>query len=320
MLEVYSVSYANLKSEYNNKRLRLYYISRDVGYTVIAASAHYAIEALITDSNDISDFQNNYISKATSVGNVREAIGLSKYPNAPIQMMPTGSVGIPLSSGISFGYVSTSSTAVVPIRATAYTAPTNSAQRSIRSSSASDINGGTGARKVKITYYDSLLDGPYTEDIILNGTTWVNTTNTNIVFIEKMEVIEVGSNGSNAGTITLMSAADGGGSSIGSIAIGDNITHWAHHYVASGRTAYINSIVAGSTAIAGRVNINASNPIDATKSVRAPQVVLLHSTTTNAINLIEPIPITGPALVWLTERANGTTASATYAHFGWVET
>ena len=156
------------------------------------------------------------------------------------------------SNGLVFGQVVGSAGTLASIRATTYTEQTTAAQRSVKSASTSDTSAGTGARTIIITYYDASMNGPFTETITLNGTTAVNTTNTNICFIEKMVVATVGSGGVNAGVISIFTTTGGGGSAFGSIgtgnvvsATGDNRTLWSHHYVANGKTASILTISGG---------------------------------------------------------------------------
>jgi hypothetical protein len=141
--------------------------------------------------------------------------------------------------GTADGFIATATNTLQAVRATTYTEQASNAQRSVSSSSASDASAGTGARTIKITYYTSTYTGPFTETITLNGTTTVNTVSTTICFIEKIEVVTVGSGGSNAGTISLFAATAGGGGTIGTIAIGDNNTFWAHHYIATGKTCRV---------------------------------------------------------------------------------
>jgi hypothetical protein len=130
---------------------------------------------------------------------------------APIPVTFTQALG---RTGISSGGVvlggSTANTLQV-MRATTYTEPTSAAQRSLASASANDAAAGTGGRTVKITYYDGAGAGPLTETVTLNGTSAVNTVATNIQFIEKMEVVTVGSLGANAAAITLYGSTGGGG-------------------------------------------------------------------------------------------------------------
>lgn len=165
------------------------------------------------------------------------------------------------------------------MRATAYTEPTTAAQRSIASSNANDTAAGTGARTVQITYFDNTGAGPLTEIVTLNGLTPVNTTNTNIRFIEKMEVLTAGTGGANAGTITLYGATGGGGGTVGTIGVGnispgvgDNTTHWAHHYVATGYVAdlsvLVTGVISGGSATNAKFFLKAIQPLVANATER----------------------------------------------------
>jgi len=148
--------------------------------------------------------------------------------------------------GMSYGYAALASNALAAVRSTAYTEQAANAQRSVSSSSGVDTSAGIGARSIRITYYTSTYTGPFTTTVTLNGTTPVNTGVSNICFVEKMEVVTVGSALFPAGTITLFVSTGGGGGAIGTIAATDGRTLWAHHYVATGKTCYV-------------TNINASN-------------------------------------------------------------
>lgn len=178
---------------------------------------------------------------------------------------------------------STGTNTFVPIRMTTYNAQTTAAQRSLVSTSANDSSAGTGARQVTIYYLDATGAGPsltqpfYTETVTLNGLTAVNTTNTNICFIEKIIVTSVGSNGSNVGTITLFTGTGGTGTAIGSIGTGnvvtgqgDNFTLWAHHYVPKNFTTDVYATVGGVVASAGGGNyvqiLRAKDPTVATSA------------------------------------------------------
>lgn len=139
---------------------------------------------------------------------------------------------------------------LIPILSTTYNEQSSNAQRSISSSSTSDTSAGTGARTVEITYYTATFTGPFTEIITLNGTSAVNTTNTNICYIESMVVKTVGSGGVNVGTITLFASTGGGGGAVASIgsntltgSTGDTRTLYAHHYIPSGKTCFITGFV-----------------------------------------------------------------------------
>lgn len=174
-------------------------------------------------------------------------------------------------SGFASGYVNTAATTITSVRNSTYVEQVTNAQRSLLSASANDTSAGTGARTVRITYYDATYAGPFTDTITLNGVTPVNTNNSNLCYIEKMEVLTVGSGGSNAGSIALRAATAGGGTTIGSIGTSDNQTFWCHHYVPSGKTCSITSVSVchnGTTVGSGGLfvvkaqTLNVSNSVD----------------------------------------------------------
>lgn len=141
------------------------------------------------------------------------------------------------------------------VEATPYVEPAAQAQRSIVSTNANDTAAGTGARTVRITYYDNTGAGPFTEIIALNGLVPVNTVAVNIRFIEKMETVTVGTvGGGNLGVISLFTGLGGAGTVIGTIGFGtispgsgDYQTFWGHHYVALGSTCLQPEFNIGST-------------------------------------------------------------------------
>lgn len=274
-----------------------------------------------TNDSYKSDFETNYkptansrISRTDSFGDpihldFVDAISFGLIPNAI--------------NGTANGYIGTAAITTVAVRATSYIADTAATQRSVVSSSANDTSAGTGARTVKITYYDNSVNGPFTETVTMNGTTPVNTVNTNIRFIEKMEVMTVGSTGANAGTISLKQNTGGGGSTLGSIAISDNQTYWAHHYVATGKTAHIYAVRAGSSITNGIVNVIATGDPTATNlpsrnisnGIRmgsANQVVSFYE-------WVAPLSVVGPNFVFINTKPDAVTASTIYASFDYSE-
>ena len=131
------------------------------------------------------------------------------------------------------------------IRATPYTEQSVNAQRSVKSSSASDTALGVGARTIRINYLTS-AGIALSEIVTLNGTTAVNTVAVNICYIEKITVVTAGTSLRNVGTITLFVGLGGLGGTIGTIGVGnlitaqgDNETLWAHHYVPTGVVAQL---------------------------------------------------------------------------------
>jgi len=229
-------------------------------------------------------------------------------------------------NGLAFGYIMLgggSAGNLYAIRATTYTEQTTNAQRSVSSNSAADTATGTGARTVLITYYDQTGAGPFTETVTLNGTTAVNTTNTNICFIEKMEVVTVGTGLYNAGRIRLWTTTGGGGSVIGSInrntvvsGLGDGRTLWAHHYVPLGKTCNI-------TGISVYASRSATFHLKSTQiGVANAASVIISGLTTSTRSHFQrtydsPVTVVGPSLIvfYGVPRNNGVTMIASFDFF-----
>lgn len=210
-------------------------------------------------------------------------------------------------TGLIFGRVlgsGSSQNTQVAINLTTYNEQTTAAQRSVSSSSASDASAGVGAQQVTITYYDATMSGPNTETVTLNGTTAVNTVNTNICFIESIVVARVGTSKTNVGTITLFTATAGGGTAIGTIGVGniiastgDGRTYWAHHYVANGKTASLATMVAGTSSAQNGISyLKAVNPITSTNvELQISDHMLVGSNTTSVPRQLGiPIKVVGP--------------------------
>jgi hypothetical protein len=279
----------------------------------IATDGYGRVQVAITGSST-SQVEGRAADGATPVGNP-VLIGGFDGTNAQTILtdssgrIVTAPAGASTTSGFSFGDVALSSITTSVVRRTTYTEQSANAQRSVASSSANDTNSaGTGARQIKITYYDSTGAGPSTETINLNGTANVNTVSTTICFIEKIEVVSVGSGGSNAGTITLFAATAGGGGAVGTIAVGDNRTYWAHHYVATGKTLYITSqsvVVNGG----GALFFLKGKTIGVATAVEAQISDYVRSATqsgTNTRNYGTPIQLVGPGriIMYVTTEAN----------------
>lgn len=311
--DILAVTWAFLKAQFATKPLKMAYVSVDGAYQVYVVAPNFGMTALLVSSSDITDFTTNYQAAATAVASANEAIALALLPE--MSQYTLGSSD----SGRSFGYVATSAIATVPVRASVYTPPGNNTQRSIKSTAAADAAAGTGARKVKITYLDAACNGPFTETVTLNGVTGVNTVATNIALIEKLEVVEVGSGGGNAGSIQLMTGLAGAGSVIGSINVGDNQTYWAHHYVPAGKKCSIADITVGSATVVGGLTPNVLNPISTLIPQRALDATTRHIAPNTYKPYAVPILVDGPAIIFLNERPDAATASTTFAGFAWVQ-
>lgn len=222
----------------------------------------------------------------------------------PLNLDSSGNLIVTQISGFgadfSFGDITTSALTRILVRRTAYTEQSTNAQRQILSSSAADTAAGTGARTVKITYLDQTGAGPFTETLTLNGTTAVNTVNTNICYIEQMEILTAGSGGVNAGTITLRTLA---AATIGTIAVGDNQTFWCHHYVPVAKTCNITGISSGhngTTVGSGALfTLNAKyfTLVNSVETQISDFVRLYGQTSTFARTYSSPIKVVGPARI-----------------------
>jgi hypothetical protein len=240
-----------------------------------------------------------------------------------IEFSPAGATAVV--KGFSDGSVVLAALTIVPVRGTTYTEPSVGAQRSLASNNANDTAAGTGARTVRITYYTltaGVVAGPFTETVTLNGVANVNTVATNICFIERLEVLTVGSTGSNVGVISLFGAAGGGGGTVWTIAATLNKTFGAHHYVPSGVTCNITSFIGGIRgADAAGFILRARNPANANAAelqvsdlIRAP---LTGSTPLR--KYATPIQVVGPSRITAFAVPDSTSSRTYYASFDFYE-
>lgn len=215
-------------------------------------------------------------------------------------------------------YVTTSSTTPTVFRATVYTEPSTEQQMELVSSSASDSAAGTGSRTIRVTYYDGNMNGPFTEDVTMNGTTPVNTVATNIRFIESIVSLTIGSNGTNVGTITLRNTA--GSQTFGTIAVGDGRTYWGHHYVGVDRKCFIERLILGCTGNNGLVMLRSSAVLTTDSFDRqftAPIRVV--NAQPSQVYDMSPTYINGPCRITLYWDADSNTAAVCYATMIFVD-
>jgi hypothetical protein len=225
------------------------------------------------------------------------------------------------------GLCVTSATTEVPVYNQTYNEPTSGAQRSLKSASANDAAAGTGIRSVRIIYYtlasDGTIRGPFTEVVVMNGTSAVATVATDIALIERLEAVTVGSGGKAAGAITLYANNSGGSTAIAVLSQDDVQTFLAHHYVATGKQCHITDVaVFGGDAASCRVGMmKKTSPFAA-----APSLFFAGPFASNtALPALAPLPderhspIPGPARVRLQVTPANNNAQLTIGAFGWYD-
>lgn len=229
------------------------------------------------------------------------------------QLVTTALTGF--GADFSFGDITSSSLTKKTVQRTTYTEQTTNATRSIASASANDTAAGTGARTVQIEYLDASGTGPYTTTVTLNGTAYVNTSVSNIAYINHIRVLTVGSTGSNVGILTLKAATAGGGATIGTINATDNQTFWAHQYIPVGKTVNITGIAVshnGTTVGSGGVFIVTAKPLltaNAAETQVTDFIRLYGQASTFSRTYTSPIKVDGP--VRLTTYVTPETSSST---------
>jgi len=278
-----SMQYEDTGSQYE-----IFAIDSMIVYTTIIYTGTVPTGAGITqvdNDNNKSDFETNF----------------KPFANQPLTP----------NSNVILGYTTSVGSALTVMRATAYLEQTTNAQRSILSSDTNDTSAGTGARTVKITYYDQTMLGPFTEIVTMNGTTPVNTVATNICFIEKIETNTVGSQLNNVGTITLKAASGGGGSTIGTIAPGDGTTYWCHHYVGSNKVFQLVSLIGSIDGInSGVLEVHRTTPTIAnTPETTISPKLRITPNATGELTFNVPIRVAGPALVTVYGRSDASSGN-----------
>jgi hypothetical protein len=110
-------------------------------------------------------------------------------------------------------------------------------QMTVVSSDANDTSGGTGVRTIIIEYIDGNGEAQ-TESKTMNGTVGVNTTATNIAFVNHMYATSVGSNGVSEGNIDIHKLGDAA-TVYNRIGLGGNKDLGIHIRVPANKTYFI---------------------------------------------------------------------------------
>lgn len=126
---------------------------------------------------------------------------------------------------------------LTPTSTKVWVPPTQARVHALVSSDAADTAAGTGARLVEVQGLDANWEFQ-TEEVILNGTTPVNTTNS-YLRIFRMKVTSVGSGGANAGIIKATAATDA--TVTAAIQTGVNQTLMAIYTIPADHTGYLYS-------------------------------------------------------------------------------
>jgi hypothetical protein len=200
-----------------------------------------------------------------------------------------------------FGDVTLAAIAQAVVRRTVYTEQTVNGTRSISSANANDTSAGTGARTLQIKYLDQTGAGPFTTTVTTNGTTCVATSVSNIAYVEQIDVLTVGSTGSNVGIISLFVNSTCGGGTIGTMAATNNQTFWAHHYIPVGKEANITGVSVshnGTTVGSGGVFVVRALPLTVTNQAErqvSDFIRLYGQSSTFARVYTSPVKVPGPA-------------------------
>lgn len=226
-------------------------------------------------------------------------------------------------AGHNGGYVGTSSTATVFVRASTWADPGSEGQVEFVSSSNQDgAAGNQGTLSLRFVYYDGNMNGPFTEDIDLNGTSAVSSVATNVRFLEKMYSLTVGSNGVNVGTITCRTPG-GGSTTLGTINAGEGTTFWAHHLVGAGRTCFIREINAGFTSTGGMPSaqiIPRTFDVLTTDAFECPKGASLPVATGNGKTFhFSTFVVPGPTLFVVRVRPDTSTSATTFVNISFYD-
>ena len=112
-------------------------------------------------------------------------------------------------------------------------------QMTVASDDVADASAGTGVKTIRIHYIDN-AGAEQTEDIIMNGTTGVDTVAINIRFVNDMYALTVGSNGVAEGNITIIKKGGAIATDLYNlIALGGNKSLVPHRMVPVGKTLYL---------------------------------------------------------------------------------
>jgi len=257
-------------------------------------------------------------------------------PNALVRVMP------PLQQDLinnansyqtnrAFGYMFGRNGAVQNVRCDLWEGPTcvyvfpaAAQQMAVSSSSAADAAAGTGCQQVMVHYLDNLY-AVQQETVTLNGVTPVNTVSTNILRINAMHCMRMGTGGTTAGNISLKNTA--GTVTYDFITAGYNSARQAIYTVPASMYGYVSHWQASAGAASGSHFTLISLRVTSHEGVYTQGVFLLVDeagllNSSVAITLPTPIRIPPMADVKMSAVSDAANANAvvTGAAMGWFET
>lgn len=315
-----SQTWSTFKATVSSKAMAMQYDDDGTTYTIFAVDS--PIVYLVTlykgsvpdapgfsqsqNDSDKSDFEANWKTNA----------------NKPldVQIPMTGSAGAGL-VGFYGAYLPTAATSLAAVRASLFTEQTWPCRRSFSSTDGTDNASGSGARQIRLTYYDGQMNGPYVEDLYLSGTTTVNTVNTNIQFVEHIRCTLVGANGGNAGNVNMFATSSGAGGLIAQIPAGDGKTYYAHHYVRPGDIFSLRRLFINTSVCAGNVSVRNINPFvtGAFEDQVGTTFRALPGGAGSQFDFDGDMQVVGPARVTVYTKPDAATATTWFINFAWEE-
>lgn len=273
------------------------------------------------------------VTQPVSIASLPLASGAATATNQGLANISLASIDNKLTSPLSItptqqpnpwfhsGDVATASTAQAIVMRTSFTYTGSNVYGYIASNSANDTLAGTGAQKITITYFKADGSGPFTETDNLQGLTGIYTANT-MAFIQSVVVSQVGSGGTNVGTILVSNLSPL--STMASINPGDSETYYCHHIVPLGKTAYITDFLFGSATTSagqgGRFFVKKQAlPQSSNAVLNAAGTMALVGTSSTQNILLSPIKIVGPSLITVQLIPDSATANTFYASMGGYE-
>lgn len=163
----------------------------------------------------------------------------------------------------------------------------------IASSSANDTAAGSGAQTVRVTLVNTSFVQS-TEDLSLNGQTSVNLVTTNVLSIQKIEVLTAGSGLKNAGIIRIGTGVNAAGVPAvvhGHVAVGTNISRHGFYVVPANSVLQVqNLLISSGSATAGSITGAIQQAIGLTGLVK--EVWTAAGATNNYIEVDPTLPLT----------------------------